>query len=290
MNLPYMKRSIISTLLLIQAPVYALNPVNGWYGGVFLGVSSATSSTLNFEPAITFTGPNVSLSAQTVKATRSVLGDVGGQIGYRFCDRYRLEGEVMYNNNPFNYLKVENITLSNTYNTAYNLTPPNSIKYGNIESSADAHIQGDTNTGAFMFNAYYDFFVPSNDGYSNVVPFVGLGIGYSYVQNALQFYRRSNPDTTVTESNQSREIISALQTRTTYAGQIMGGLSYFMDDFTWFSADVRYFATGSSDPSTEYTYITPTAVYVKHSNTNLFGKSTQLLSANVTFNGVFNFG
>lgn len=284
------KRYVISILLLIQAPAHALNPVPGWYGGIFLGVTKAASSTLTFEPPIRFVGPNVSISAESVNLNRSVLGDVGGQIGYRFCDRYRIEGEILYNNNPFSNLKVNNITLSNTYAPSANTVPPNSIKYNNVESSSDAHIQGDVNTGAFMLNAYYDFFTTNNDGYSSVVPFVGVGIGYTYVQNSLQFYRRLNPNN-LSETETSREIITALQTRTTYAGQLIGGLSYFLDDFTWFSADLRYLMTGSSsNPSTEYTYIAPAGVFKTHSTTNLFGKNTQLLSANISFNGAFDFG
>ncbi|MDP3560878.1 MAG: P44/Msp2 family outer membrane protein [Legionellaceae bacterium] len=283
-----LRRYLFSALCLIQMPSYALNPVQGTYAGVFLGVSYSPSAQFVFQPPISFTGPNASVSAESGSISNSVLGNIGGQIGYRFCENYRVEGEFFYNNNHFKNLTVQNITLTSPF---YSLTPPNSITYNNVENSPDAHIQGDRNTGAFMINGFYDFFIPNNDGYSTVVPFVGLGIGYSYVQNALQFYREQT-SANVTNPASSREILQALQIRKTYAGQVIGGFHYFLDDFTWFSVDLRYWTTGSStNPTTQYTLISPTErTVINNSYVNLFGKNTQLYTANLSFNGAFDFG
>jgi len=280
-------RFLCGTLLLVQIPAYALNPVPGWYGGIFLGVSATPNSEFTFSPPVTFVGPNATISASSGSLSHSVLGNVGGEIGYRFCDRYRIEGEVMYNNNHFKQLTLNHFQLSSTYYPVP--IYPSSVAFTSVENTNDAHIQGDTNTGAFMMNFFYDLFTTGHDGYSTVVPFVGAGIGYSYVQNNLQFYRAAL-DSSIVNPTLSREVFTAVQTRTTYAGQVIAGLHYFMDDFAWFSLDVRYFRTGSSNPTTKYTYITPDAVYTKNSSTNLFGNNTQLISANISFNGAFDFG
>ncbi len=281
------KHVLCGAMMLIgHNAAHALNPVNGFYGGVFLGVSYADSSNFTFTPPVTIAGTNGSISADSGKLPRSVLGEVGGQIGYRFCDRFRFEVEYLYDNNPFSSLTLNNVTITSPY---YTLTPPNSIKFDNVENSANAHIQGDVNMGAVMANFLFDIFTSGQDGYSSVLPFVGGGLGMSYVQNSLQFY---SPSITTANSTTipSREIFSALQTRTTWAAQGIVGVHYFLDDFTWFSLDLRYFQTGSSDPKTEYTFITPTAVYSTHSSVNIFGSSTQLISFNISFNGAFNFG
>ncbi len=264
--------------------VLALNPVDGNYGGLFIGVSDSPGSSFTLSQPVSFTGPNTSLSFQSGSISRSVLGAVGGELGYRFCTNYRVEIEAFYNNNHFKSLTINDLSLTSPFVTP-SLTNA-SVTYNNVENTADPHIQGDTNTGAGMINAFYDFFIPSQDGYSVVVPYVGIGIGYAYVQNALQFYR---VQINTSETNDSREIFEVWQTRSTLAGQAIAGLSYFMDDFTWFSLDLRYWATKADTPTSKYTVITPSELTTVNSTVNVFGKNTQILSINLTFNGVFNF-
>lgn len=270
----------------LSSASWALNPVDGNYAGVFLGPSYSPGSSFTLDQPASFIGPNASVSFQSGSIQHSVLGDVGIDIGYRFCTNYRLEIEGFYNNNHFKSLKLNDLSYSSPYFTPGYVNT--SVTFSNVENSSDAHIQGDTNTGAGMINAYYDLFIPGQDGYSSVVPFVGLGVGFSYVQNALQFYRAQLPNTT--ETNDSREIFEVWQKRTALAGQIMGGLNYFMDDLTWFALDLRYWATKSNTPTSTYTIITPTSRFDSNSSVNLFGSSTQLISINLSFNGVFNFG
>lgn len=278
-----LQHSLALGLLCSAVPTaLAFNPVDGNYAGVFLGPSYTPNTSFTLPNPVTFTGPQTTVGFQSGSLSHSVLGNVGIQLGYRFCSNYRLELEGMYNNNHFSQLTINDLTVTSP---SYNLTTPTTVYFSNMETTNDAHIQGDTNTGAFMVNGFYDFLIPNQDGYSTVVPFVGLGIGYGYVQNALQFYRAQ---VYTTDTNDSREILEVLQTRGTIAGQVIGGINYFMDDFTWLFLDVRYWATKSNDPSSTYTVITPSGSTDTNSTVNIFGKNTQLVSINIGFNGVFN--
>lgn len=283
MNSRFLKQLFFSGVLFSLTPsILAFNPVDGNYGGIFIGVSYAPNTSFTLPSPVTFTGPQTTLGFQSGSLSHSVLGNVGGELGYRFCTNYRLEIEGMYNNNHFSQLTINDLTISSP---TYNLSTPTRVYFSNMENTPDAHIQGDTNTGAFMINGFYDFFIPNRDGYSTVVPFVGLGIGYGYVQNALQFYRAQ---INANETNDNREIFEVWQSRSTLAGQAIAGINYFMDDFTWLFIDVRYWATKSNTPTSTYTIITPSGATDINSTINIFGKNTQLLSINLGFNGVFN--
>jgi hypothetical protein len=275
-------------MLLYQIQAYALQPVPGWYMGIFLGPSATTSNNFDFGSTITFSGPDVTISADSGKITHSVLGGVGGSVGYRFCTKHRIEGEVFYNNNPLRTLQLNNYSATNTYDSAFNVTNTTAI-FNSTENTSDAHIQGDTNTAAFMLNFIYDFFSANNDGYSKVVPFVGVGIGYAYVQNALQIYRATSVDPAL-DTVPNRQVFDVLQNKYIYAGQAILGVNYFLDDFTWFAIDLRYFTTGGSIASSRYTYTSPTATKSVSSTSSLFSNKNQIISANLSFSGAFNFG
>ncbi|MDF1758062.1 MAG: outer membrane beta-barrel protein [Legionellaceae bacterium] len=291
-----MHRTIITIfslllMLLFQIQAYALQPVQGPYAGVFLGPSTTNSNNFDFGSDLVFTGQNVTVSASSGKITHSVLGGVGGQIGYRFCTKYRIEGELYYNNNPIRQLQLNNFTttgINSQYSTDAFKTNTTQIFNSNANTS-DAYIQGDTNTGALMFNFIYDFFTANNDGYSKVVPFIGAGIGYAYVQNAMQVYRATTVDP-ANDPISNREVFDVLQSRWIYAGQLLIGVNYFLDDFTWFAIDVRYFTTGSSIARSRYTYTSPTTTETVSSNSSLFSNKTQIVSANISFSGAFDLG
>ena len=153
----FLKLAACSTLLLVNIKANAVTPRNDWYAGIFLGPSATAASSFDFGQPINFEGPNVQVSASSGRITYSVLGGIGGQIGYRFCNRHRIEGEFYYNNNPIRQLQLYDYTLSNTYFSSLN----ESVylkEFNNLTNTSDAHIQGDTNTGAFMLNFIYDFF------------------------------------------------------------------------------------------------------------------------------------
>ncbi|HVT63054.1 MAG TPA: P44/Msp2 family outer membrane protein [Legionellaceae bacterium] len=202
---------------------------------------------------------NTNSTDHTGKLTYSVLGGIGGQIGYRFCDKFRFEIEALYNNNPFNQLKFENFEINS------------------VSTSPYFHIGGDTNTGAGMFNFYYDLLTHNNDGYSAISPHIGVGVGYAYVQNSLQFHYGYDAAAAAAGTPATMYEIDFTKQYSTYAGQVILGVSYFMDDFCWLSADARYWTTGTL-------------------KTNIplidqqFQRKEQLYSFMIGFNGILNFG
>lgn len=234
--------AIFASLCIANINLYATNPVQGWYAGLLLGVSSQASKSATF---VTF--PQYIPSQQGTLAY-SILGDVGGQLGYR-CNSFRVEGELFYNNNPMNTLTIGNKVI-NSSSTANGL-----------------NLDGASNMGAFMINGFYDFYTPTQDGSSAVVPYVGLGVGYSYIVNNITFTFNQN---SLPNNNLS-------QTQTGFAGQGIIGLSYFMDDFTTFALDFRYFSNASSQSSVTI-------------GANTFNPHTQIYSINLLFNGAFDFG
>lgn len=239
-------------LVLAHTSSHALNPVAGWYGGVFLGPTYASG--INF----TLGTPITDVPEEQGNLVYSVLGGIGGEVGYRFCTKFRIEGEYFYNNNPFNKLQIGDKTIDS------------------FSGSGTLHIGGDTNTGAILVNGFYDILSPSNDGYSKVFPYVGVGVGYAYVQNSLQFHYNSPSDIAqgITGALTEKGFTKA---HSTYAGQVILGVGLFMDDFCWLSADLRYLSIGATTTENPY-------------STNSFTNKTGLLSAMISFNGAFDFG
>ncbi len=213
---------------LTTTPAFAVNPVQGLYAGITLGGTYTPSLTLNFIHPTLLTPVKGSL-------TYSVLGNIAGQVGYRMkC--YRMEAELLYNGNPYSTLQVGNFIVHNSNN------------------SPGVRMKGLTSTGAIMANGFYDF-LPTGDG-ASFAPYLGLGIGYATVRNNVKFY---NNNVYIPDSTFSR-------TATTPAAQGILGASYFLDDYTSFALDYRYFSTKSVQP---------------------FDSRVQLNSVNLTFNGSF---
>lgn len=298
-----------TTLLFLSLQAQAVTPRNNWYAGIFLGPSATGTSSFGFGREVTFqrtvegTNYEASISASSARLTYSVLGGIGGQIGYRFCNRHRIEGEFYYNNNPIQKLQLYDYKVTATATDSSGITTDlfgmypkfssyeNPKVFNNVDNTSEPHIMGETNTGAFMLNFIYDLLTPdqSGDGYNKVAPFIGVGIGYAYVQNAMQFYRQTTEDP-ADDPYKNRQIFSVLQKKYIYAGQIMGGINYFLDDFTWMGIDIRYFTTGSSTARSRYTYTSPNYEVTKtvSSNSSIFSNKTQILSANLSFSGTLN--
>jgi hypothetical protein len=192
---------------------YAANPVNGPYAGGLFGVSYQFKNTANTTTPFTH------------QPTKSTIGydtliDAGGQLGYRFCKNYRIEAELLYNNNPYSYLNLGNITLHNH--------SQNNIGYT---------IKGSSTEGIAFGNLFFDYL---GGGENSVVPYLGAGIGYAYVYNVIRFY----------ENGVYIENSRATTTKTIPAAQGILGLSTFLDDFMSFAVDLRYTATQSSKYTT----------------------------------------
>lgn len=256
------KRIFTSSLIILSLnQAFALNPIPGVYGGVIVGGSGQLGIDSPFVRPLNnlLIGSNTDLgdriqalsnSSSNLSDTLnySILGLIGGQLGYRW-HQARLEAELFYNSAPFSSLRISNgvdkITISSN-DTSRN------------------YISGSTGTLAVMLNAYYDL-LPPNYYDSNFAPFIGIGGGYASINNTMQFYLEG----------QELQFWNIDETRSTAGGQIMAGVLYFLDDFSNFGIDVRFFSTtniSSTVDSIPYTY------------------NVQIFSVNLTFNGAFNFG
>ncbi len=197
------------SFILANTTAYALNPVPGWYAGILLGASYVPTINLTIPASLTSTG------ITTGSLSHNVLGNIGGQMGYR-CNNLRIEIEGLYNNNPLNVLKVGGVTVNSP------------------GTSDGLRLSGDTTTGAGFANGYYDFFSP--DGSSNLVPYIGFGAGYAYVKSQVQFFYAN---ALVGEGDLSTSTSGIV-------GQAILGMSYFLDDFTTFGLDFRYFTSAKT--------------------------------------------
>lgn len=207
----------LAILMFINEHVFAVNPVNGFYAGAFLGAS--------YSPNANFTVDNNPFSTSPMTGTvhYGILGDFGIQAGYRF-NHFRVEGELFGNYNTYKTLNIGDITFNNPY-----------PYYNNITMS------GSTTTGAIMVNGFYDFYTLGNTQYWS--PYIGAGVGYALINNTISFY---NADTVIAGTNTT-------SSRSTPAGQFILGLGYFMDDYTTVGLDYRFFATQAVAPFTSET-------------------------------------
>jgi len=247
-------------LLTISIHAYTLDPAPGLYAGIILGGSYLTSVNLqNLNPYFsnlyatnsTFSQYLKSLGAtvnsnSTYSLNYSFMGLLGAQVGYRY-NNFRMELEGFYNTNPVNYLAINAVKLSSN-------------------SSKDAYVSGQTNISAGFVNFYYDLIAPGNID-SSISPYIGLGVGYSRVQNNLNLQVE---DILINQS-------SLAQTKGAVAGQLIAGLAYFIDNDSYFGCDARIFSTvGIQQPYP----------YNNNQNTNNY----RLTSVNITYNGHFDLG
>ena len=249
-------------LPLVAMPLYADMPQPGVYGGVLFGFtwSSPISDPLIIpsleagrfpfiERIINLIIGNLqSVRGSDFELNYSAFGQIGGQIGYRF-DSIRLEGQFFYNTSPYRKLKIHGL-----------------LRDFHIDSNTNLsnYITGETNTAAGMLNIYYDFLkLPIK--LANITPFVGVGGGYANVSNNLKIYKDG--------SALNNDPISPNGSH--FAGQLMAGLLYFIDEFSTIGLDYRYFTTASES-------------HTVGAGTTTF--RNQIQSANLTYNGSFNFG
>lgn len=217
-------------LSLFSGQVFAANPVGGWYAGFIGEVSYTPNATLTILsiPALNVIPPVPVLPPTPLfplfpappvqgKINYQVGGGGGGQLGYRFYHCYRLEVEALFNSNIYKSLTIGNVKIGriNSKKTTPGLT-----------------IKGRTNLITGMVNAYYDFLSPEAD--TSFAPYVGLGIGYASIQDNLSFYFNGVETGPRLKS-----------TKSTTAGQLILGASYFLDDFTSANLDYRYVTTNN---------------------------------------------
>lgn len=218
---------------------FAVNPVPGFYAGIILGGSYAPKAKLNFlrpESSSTPVTCPIGTCTNTIgKLTYAGYGNIGGQIGYRI-DSFRVEIEPLLNYNPYQKITVDSTTFSSP------------------KSSSELRFKGSTTTGSVMFNGVWDIYMPRDS--SGLGPYIGLGLGYAYVKNQIQFYCNNVtiPCSKVSKSTRSPAIQGII------------GANYYLDDFSWFGLDYRYYST---------------------KNITMLGTNAQVHSINLSVNGSF---
>ncbi|WP_287007487.1 outer membrane beta-barrel protein, partial [Legionella sp.] len=167
--------------------------------------------------------PNANIIQATFSnLTRGTLdyrvgGNFSGHLGYRICN-FRAEGELLFNYSPLSTVKVAGASISR------HVTLTNPVR-----------LSGQTVLGAGLINGYYDFYDEEMD--PTWVPYVGLGIGYSYLRNTISF--------TVPFLFTDAFSISFRNNESSPIGQAILGISYFTSDDLSIGLDYRYLTTKS---------------------------------------------
>ncbi|TAL60787.1 MAG: P44/Msp2 family outer membrane protein [Legionella sp.] len=231
--------SVLSSLLL-SSSVFALNPVLGFYGGL-LAQGSRGNTNIDFM----FTSNGIPYTGQL---KYNPIGGGGGiDIGYKMS-HFRAEIEALFNTNSYDQLRVNGCNiLSPTVVTPTGTCPAIFVNEG-------LGFNGSTTLFAGMFNGYFDIY--SSDSESIIVPYIGLGVGTSRVKNVDRFIAKT---TNVTVEN--------TRTSSASAAQVIVGLSYYMDDYTWAGLDYRYITTKN----------------ISDFNNSRYGLNTVTLSVNFAF-------
>lgn len=252
-----MKRSSKFALasLLFTNSVFAVTPSEGWYWGLMGGASYTPSLRISAPNPLPFIDINnrVNVNSTPVIANSSlnnyvtglavintldptlsypttafsnltsgtleyrVGGNFSGHLGYRICN-FRAEGELLFNYSPLSTVKVAGASISR------HVSFTNPLRLG-----------GQTVLGAGLINGYYDFYDEEMD--PTWVPYVGLGIGYSYLRNTVSYtlpYLYKQVFSLTTKNNESSPV-----------GQAILGISYYTSDDLSIGLDYRYITTKS---------------------------------------------
>ncbi len=212
----YSKLNLIS-LCLVSGVSSAAVPSDGWYAGI-MGTGSYAPSV-----SATHTIPILGVPYNTNLAYM-VTGGGGGQIGYRICN-FRFEGEALANFNLYNKVTFSGLTLKRHYtNIATNLP---------LLGPTYLRMKGYTGLGAGIFNAYYEFY--DEDDEPMFIPYLGLGLGYAYVQNKFTVTGYNDVFGTNQGTSKGHKSSPLLQ--------LIAGTSYFFTDYLGLSLDYRYLTT-----------------------------------------------
>jgi len=203
---------LLASLVLSQS-AFAVNPVEGIYGGINGDVMHGTNPNFNVVVAGTTIPGSLKYS--------QVGGGGGAQLGYRIRN-YRIEGQATYTFLPYDSFTFGGCTINKNGTS------------GCPALFSSLMLKGDTSTLYGMVNFYYDAVTFGAD--TNFVPYIGLGIGASRLKNTTKLMT----PTLGTILNVSTKSSSA-------AAQVIVGASYYLDDFTWAGVDYRYFSSNNVD-------------------------------------------
>lgn len=252
----WFSRCLMVCLITPSCITHALNPQPAWYAGLIVGANYAANVKFTYVNAVTPENPTG--IKRPGQLGHDIYASIGGQIGYRFCDNYRFEFEGIYNNNPYSYLRLNNVTIHSP------------------DTSTGLRLSGQTQSGVGTFNLFYDLF---GDYSSQAVPYIGAGIGFAYIVNQFKFYYNdvelgtnldnfllTRYDTTISSKSRSGLV-----------GQVIAGISYYLDDYAYFALDGRYMT------SQKQTIVTRQTQRVQ----NQFDARYQQYSVNLVFNSAF---
>jgi hypothetical protein len=247
---------LLTASLVITSTAYAFNPKSEWYAGLIIGANYAGNVPFTYDVTVSgITGATVERSGQL---GHDIMGNIGGQVGYRWCDNFRFEFEAIFNSSPYAYLRFENIT------------------FHDLSSSSGLRFSGKTQSGVATVNAFYDFF---GDYSSHAVPYIGGGLGFAYINNKFNFYK--NDVLLGTKLNDFLEENYGFtldgNSRSGLVGQAIVGLGYFLDDYAYFALDARYMVSSSQTFLARQTRRT----------TNQFDVKYRLYTFNIIFNSAF---
>lgn len=251
----YFYRFGLASVLFASSSAFSAIPAEGWYGGLMGTVSYPPSIDFTL-PSSTITGINTIITNLNTRLLANgfttlpllisnqgelsyrVGGGGGGQIGYRHCN-FRFEGELLFNYNNYDKLTIDGLTLKTHQQQAIILSSPTST--ATIAPTIDGH----TDFGAAFLNLFYDFFDEDND--PTWVPYVGLGIGYAYVQDKLSITYPITITTPPVSTTTSVQRLTVKDSTSTPIAQAIIGISYFYNDDTSFGMDYRYLTTRTID-------------------------------------------
>lgn len=282
----HLVKLILLNLILMCNSANALNVVEGWYGGLILGASSqpTVAFTYTFSYPIGDPAPTV-VATQDGRLTYDVFGNIGLMAGYRFYSGFRAELEGNYN-----YVGYKKLAINILDPTL--LTPPITEETITVTVRTPSHstgikMEGSTSSGLVFINGIYEFI--QRDCEDNWVPYLGLGVGYGYINNSAKLFDNEvDVDSGVNGGNVS------VNTSTPIAQAIIG-ISYFLDDFSAFALDARYIVSAK-----KVGYLTPTYEGIPDSylveqpgdiiltQSIGFSERLQIFSINLTFTGAFN--
>lgn len=213
------KFSLFSSLLL-STQAFAINPIQGFYGGLIGEVSHGPSNDQVFfrEDAALFHG--------TVTYS-SISGGAGGYIGYKYS-HFRVEAEGLYNRISTGPLTVGTCVIQ----SANVLTPTGFCPQATSDHFREKALgYSGSSSGTYgLLNAFWDFYSDEPDSYFS--PYLGIGLGVASIKNSSNFIN------TINLYSHGHSIIG-----NGTAAQGIIGVSYYMDDFTWAGMDYRYLTT-----------------------------------------------
>ena len=246
---------VTASPLLYATSLFALNPIQGFYIGLFGEVSHGPSGDeIYFEEDASIFHGNVDYSP--------ISGGAGFMLGYKYS-HFRAEGEFLYNRISTGPLTVGTCTLqSPDVSTPTGVCTPG--EYDGFQEKALGY-SGSSSAAYGLFNVYWDFFSENNG--SEMVPYVGVGMGIGSIKNGSSIVN------TISDYSHGQT-----HTSSGVAYQGILGVSYYMDDFTWCSLDYRYIATNKKPDVNQ------------NIQNQLTAKTYTLNTFNLTINGAFDKG